>query len=46
MPPPSLRPLMGCLVRGLMGPVDRTWNLSLTMCLSLRAGGEARVAKG
>jgi hypothetical protein len=30
IPPCLFRPLMGCLVKELMGPIARTWLLSLT----------------
>ena len=34
MPPPTFLPLIGCRVKLLMAPVERTWLLSLTMCLN------------
>jgi len=33
MPPPRFLPWTGCLVTAMTGPVERAWNLSLTMCL-------------
>lgn len=35
MPPCFFRPLTGCRVTAITGPVDLTWLLSLTMCLSI-----------